>query len=84
MPEICRFFGVVIYMYYFDHNPPHIHVKYGEYSAIIYLNNEKIEGKLPGKVKEMVKQWVRKNKNELLHNWELSSTGQLLKSIKPL
>ena len=71
-------------MYYFDHNPPHIHVNYGEYSAIVYLNNETIEGNLPRKVKEMVLQWVEKNKNELLHNWELSSTGQLLQPIKPI
>ncbi len=47
MPEICRFYGIIIKMFYDDHNPPHFHVTYNEYQAVINIMNGEIEGKLP-------------------------------------
>ena len=48
MPEISRFFGIIIAIYYNDHNPPHFHAKYGEHEALVEINNGKvIAGKLP-------------------------------------
>jgi len=59
MPKISVFFGIVISMFYDDHNPPHFHVKYGEYNAQIsikYLNV--IEGKLPSRALGLVIEWA--------------------------
>jgi len=55
MPEISRFLGIIIYMHFNDHNPPHFHVKYGNYKAIININNFGIiEGNLPPKALSIV------------------------------
>ena len=50
MPEISRFYGIIIYMFYEDHAPPHFHVKYNENEAVISLENFAVtQGKLPAK-----------------------------------
>jgi hypothetical protein len=85
MPEISRFFGIIIYMHFNDHNPPHFHVKYGDYKAIIDINNFGIiEGNLPPKALSIVVEWASGHKQELLNNWnEIIATGKFNK-IKPL
>lgn len=51
MPEICRFFGIIISIYYKEHAPPHFHAKYGEQRAAFSINELKvIEGSLPKRV----------------------------------
>jgi hypothetical protein len=51
MPELSRFLGIVVYMYFNDHNPPHFHVEYGEYEVSIAINNlEMLEGNLPARI----------------------------------
>ena len=47
MPTICMFYGIIIRMYYVDHNPPHFHAFYGDYKAIFNLDGELIEGNMP-------------------------------------
>ena len=47
MPEISRFYGIVIYMFYNDHNPPHFHMEYGEYKAVVYFSAEIVKGDMP-------------------------------------
>lgn len=55
MPELSRFLGIVIYMYFNEHNPPHFHAEYNEYNAAISINTlGVIEGKLPSKVLSLV------------------------------
>jgi hypothetical protein len=50
MPTICRFYGILIQMYYDDHNPPHFHAVYGEYKVVISIQDLAIlEGDLPPK-----------------------------------
>lgn len=83
MPTLCRFYGLVIRMYLRrkEHNPPHIHVIYGEeYAAIKIDDGEIMEGDLPPKALAMAKEWVMKNKTDLLEMW---NTNQF-KPLEPL
>ena len=80
MPVLSRFYGIIIRMYFLqkEHNPPHIHAIYGDDVAAITISNGKvIEGALPNKALEMVKEWVSLNKEELLTMWETQEFKQL-------
>jgi hypothetical protein len=85
MPEISRFLGIVIYMYFNDHNPPHFHVHYEKYRAIIDIKTLGItDGKLPSKVSSLVVEWGALHKKELMKNWQnIKKTGEFSR-IKPL
>jgi hypothetical protein len=72
MPVISRFFGMIIKMYFrrSEHNPPHIHVIYGEYIGLIDIQTlEMFEGDLPPKALSLVKEWMFLHKDELLNIW---------------
>lgn len=85
MPEISRFLGIIIAMYYQDHNPPHFHVRYNEFKAIFSIENlALLEGKLPPKVFGLVLEWAIQHQKELLEDWELAKKLEALKPIKPL
>jgi hypothetical protein len=85
MPEISRFYGIIIYIYTKDHNPPHIHAKYaGEYSEISIDTGKVIEGNLPPTAKRLVKRWVELHKDELFANWEIAQQSQTPFKITPL
>ena len=85
MPEICRFLGIVIYMYFNEHNPPHFHAVYNEHKASISIETLGIlEGKLPSRVLSLVIEWAQDHRSELLNNWNsLRLTGHYEK-IRPL
>ena len=71
MPEICRFLGIVISMYFDEHNPPHFHVRYNDYRAVIAINDlNQLEGNLPARVRGLVVEWAELHQNELLSMWE--------------
>ena len=73
MPEISRFYGIIIRMYMIDseHPPRHIHVKYNEYQAVVELENLNIiEGKLPKRCRKMVRDWAEDNQEELISMWD--------------
>lgn len=83
MPEICRFYGIVIKMFFKpkEHEPSHIHALYGEHIGIFNLQSlEMIEGDLPSKAKSLVLEWLEKNQSELLQMWE----SQKLIKLPPL
>ena len=86
MAEICRFFGIIIQMYGSDHNPPHFHVIYNEYRAIIEIESgEIIQGSIPVKQLKYVQVWCDIHKQELHANFlKLSSAMQSYSRIKPL
>lgn len=85
MPTISQFFGILIRMYYDDHNPPHFHVIYGEFEAQIDINTlEIINGKLPKRVLAMTVEWAVLHREELRLDWELSIAHQPLEKIAPL
>ncbi len=85
MPEISRFFGIIILMYFDEHNPPHFHVRYNDCRAIISINDLMItDGYLPKRAMAMVLEWANEHRTELLSNWEkLRLTGEYDK-ISPL
>ena len=73
MPIIARFYGMIIKMYFqqSEHNPPHFHVVYGEYVGIIDIQTlEMLEGDLPNKALEMIKEWASEHQTELMKIWE--------------
>ena len=73
MPVIARFYGMIIKMYFqqSEHNPPHFHVVYGEYVGIIDIQTlEMLEGDLPNKALEMIKEWASEHQAELMKIWE--------------
>ena len=83
MPEISRFYGIIIKMYFLagEHNPPHIHAIYNRNIAVIDIQNLKvIEGELPKRALKLVKEWVFIHKNEIKDIWET----QQFKKIEPL
>ncbi len=85
MPEISRFFGMVIAMYYKDHPPSHFHVKYGEHKAVFSIDELKIiEGYLPPRAISLVLEWAFIHREELKQDWELAENNKPLKKIDPL
>ena len=80
MPVISRFYGMVIKMFFLasEHNPPHIHVLYGEYMGVIDIRtNKMIQGDLPDKALKIVQEWTAIHQQELLKMWETQDIKQL-------
>lgn len=86
MPELCRFYGIIIYMFVKDHPPPHFHVKYNEFKALINIRDgEIIKGLLPRRALRLVQDWAELHQDELMENWiEANKNNPELKKIKPL
>lgn len=86
MPELSRFYGIIIYMFAKDHSPPHCHAKYGEFKAQILIETgDVINGSLPRRALRLVQDWVELHKQDLLENWEESQSDHpQLKKIEPL
>jgi hypothetical protein len=85
MPEISRFFGIIITMYYLDHPPPHFHVRYNEWRAVIRIDDlTVIEGDLPARVRGLVREWALVHREELQANWTRTRERQPLTKIAPL
>ncbi len=85
MPEISRFLGIIITMYYNDHPPPHFHVRYNQQKAIIDIETLSIvQGKLTPRVLGLVIEWATIYKTELLENWRRTKQRIPLEKIEPL
>jgi hypothetical protein len=85
MPEICRFFGIVIKMFFDDHNPPHFHAEYGEYRTIIDIKTGGvISGTFPPRALGLVEEWALQHRSELLSLWNDARSQIPLHSIDPL
>lgn len=85
MPRISSFYGIMIYMYYMDHNPPHFHAMYGEYEAIFdIMSLNLLRGSLPPKAISLVTEWAMIHKHELEENWNRVLSNESLKQIEPL
>ncbi|MCA2642118.1 MULTISPECIES: DUF4160 domain-containing protein [Microcystis] len=85
MPEISRFLGIIITMYYNDHSPPHFHVRYNQQKAIIDIKNLAIlRGQLSPRILGLVIEWAAIHQQELLENWQLAKLNQTLQPISPL
>lgn len=85
MPRISQFFGVVIYMYYNDHLPPHFHAEYSEHEATFGIETlEVLSGELPRRPRAFVVEWASLHRSELQANWERARQGVPLADIEPL
>ena len=84
MPEISRFLGIVIGMFYRGHGVPHFHAVYGEHEISVEIETATIHGNFPPRALKLVLEWTNLHKPELLENWQLARLGQPLKRIAPL
>lgn len=85
MPEISRFYGIVIGMFFDEHRPPHFHVRYGEHEAVVRISDFVLtHGSLPPRVLGLVIEWAAKHRQELLRNWEAIEAGRPIRKIVPL
>ena len=85
MPEVSRFFGIIIRMYFDDHPPPHFHAIYGEHEAQVGINPIIIlHGNLPRRALSMVFEWAALHQLELIENWQQLQDDQASQRIEPL
>jgi hypothetical protein len=85
VPRLSEFYGIVIYMYFQDHNPPHFHAIYAEHEALIGIDTGKtIRGRLPKTAGNLVEQWRQLHHDELVANWERAQEPAALTVIEPL
>ena len=84
MPEISRFLGIVIGIFYSEHGVAHFHAVYGEHEVSVEVESGRIHGQFPARALRLVLEWAELHKGELLENWELARQGQPLKQIAPL
>jgi hypothetical protein len=85
VPELSRFFGIVIGIYHREHGRPHFHAVYGEFEAVIDIERcDIISGRLPKRVLALVAEWHVEHKAELRENWERARQHKSLKKIAPL
>ena len=85
MPEICRFFGIIIKMMYNEHNPPHFHAEYQGEKAVFSINELKIiKGSIHPKAILLILEWSFEHREELLKDWYLAQKHEILLPIKPL
>lgn len=85
MPEISRFFGIVITMRYREHAPPHFHAAYGERRASLAIDPVVLlKGRLPSRVLGLVVEWASAHQVELLENWGRAERNEAVRRIPPL
>jgi hypothetical protein len=78
MPEIVRFYGIIIKMFFGDHSPPHLHAIYGEYNATFDINKiEMLEGDMPERAKKLVIEWISIYQNSLIDMWNSQKINKL-------
>ena len=85
MPTISTFFGIIITMYFKEHNPPHFHAAYGDAEGVYTINPIGLQkGKLPRRADALVREWAVEHQAELLENWNRMRRSETPGSIDPL
>jgi hypothetical protein len=85
MPEICRFFGIIIRMFFYEHDPPHFHAEYQGRKAVFDFNGNVMKGSLDSKTAtRLVRDWIDLRLIDLEEDWELARAGKEVKKIAPL
>lgn len=85
MPEISRFFGIVVKMFFDDHNPPHFHVLYGNDEVLIDINTLAVfAGHFPPRALGLVIEWATLHQQDLLDDWHRAQGHEPLVKIDPL
>jgi uncharacterized protein DUF4160 len=84
VPEISRFLGIVIGMFYREHGVSHFHAVYGEHKITVEIESNTVRGTFPTRALRLVLEWASLHKSELLANWERARQRQPLIRIEPL
>ncbi|MDA2924830.1 DUF4160 domain-containing protein [Acidobacteria bacterium AH-259-L09] len=85
MPEISRFYGIVIKMFFDDHEPPHFHVEYAEHQAVVSIETlALIGGTLPPRALGLVAEWTALHQEELREAWQRAKNLEPVDRIDPL
>jgi hypothetical protein len=85
MPRLCSFYGIIIWMYWNDHNPPHFHAQYGELEILIRIEDLSVyAGSLPSRAFGLVMEWALLHQEELMLNWKLMEQDLPMNKIEPL
>ena len=84
MPIISRFFGIVIFMFWRDHAPPHFHAKYGDDEIIVEIESGTVTGAMSKRAVTMIQEWRIMHQEELMENWRCVEQKKNLKKIRPL
>jgi hypothetical protein len=85
MPTISAFYGILVQIFWRDHEPPHFHALYAEHEALIDIRRLAVlQGSLPRRALALVLEWAEEHQAELLEDWDLCSQMQTPKSIEPL
>ena len=85
MPIVSNFYGIIIYFFFNEHNPPHFHAKYNEFEALIDIKTLGVsKGKLPSKALSLIVEWASNHQEELMSNWELCINDKTPNKIAPL
>ncbi len=85
MPEICRFYGIVIKLFWNDHAPAHFHAEYGEHAALVDIRTlAVIDGDLPARALGLTIEWATVRRAELLALWEKAQRLEPLEKLEPL
>jgi hypothetical protein len=84
MPELSRFLGIVITMYYRDHAPAHFHAEYGEFEITVAIATGVVTGQFPRRALHLVLEWYALHEEELAEDWRLAAQKLPLKPIAPL
>ena len=84
MPEISRFYGIVVFINHKDHDPPHFHARYQDQEVILEIQSGVVQGKMTKRALRMLFEWSEIHRQELLDNWQLAKERKALKPIPPL
>lgn len=85
MPRLASFYGIVIYMYWADHSPPHFHAEYGGDQAVLVIaDGSVVAGDLPRRALRLVEEWRQLHVEELIAAWDLASNRENPGTIDPL
>ena len=85
MPIISKFFGIIIRMYYDEHNPPHVHAEYQNDKAVFDFSGNITRGGIKSKTaRKLIREWIDLYLDELKEDWKLARAGKEIKKIEPL
>ena len=85
MPRICSFYGIIIWMYWDDHEPPHFHATYAENEILISITDLSVyAGYFPSRAFGLLMEWASLHQKELMENWQIMKQNLPLKKIEPL
>ena len=84
VPEISRFYGIVIAMFFSEHARPHFHAPYGDFKMTVGIESRLVTGTFPVRQRRMVLEWPQLHRAQLLENWDRARRHEPLESVAPL